>query len=175
MWPGSTYYFPPTMQPIHEALPEAFSGRWQAAFGKGVARAFDARGWAYFSRDVFDLFYPGYGDSWPTFQGAVGMTFEMAGQGGLAYKREDGEILTLESRIQRHTAASLAIASGADVKVVQQMLGHKTATMTLDLYGHLYPDRLDDVAERLDAAARDALVYSVCTKVDIVDLDETPE
>ena len=75
----------------------------------------------------------------------------------------------------RHTAASLAIASGADVKVVQQMLGHKTATMTLDLYGHLYPDRLDDVAERLDAAAREALVYPVCTKTEIVDLDETPE
>ncbi|WP_312030144.1 tyrosine-type recombinase/integrase [Actinomycetospora sp. TBRC 11914] len=37
----------------------------------------------------------------------------------------------------RHTAASLAIASGADVKVVRLMLGHKTATMTLDLYGHL--------------------------------------
>jgi integrase len=51
----------------------------------------------------------------------------------------------------RHTAASLAIASGADVKVVQQMLGHKTATMTLDLYGHLFPDRLDDLADRMDA------------------------
>ncbi|HEX7553653.1 MAG TPA: hypothetical protein VF378_08865, partial [Geothrix sp.] len=109
----ATYYFPPTMQPIHEALPEAASGRWQVAFGKGVARAFDARGWAYFSRDVFDLFYPGYGDSWPTFQGAVGMTFEMAGQGGLAYRREDGEVLTLESRIQRHTAASLATVATA--------------------------------------------------------------
>jgi integrase len=53
----------------------------------------------------------------------------------------------------RHTAASLAIASGADVKVVQTMLGHKTATMTLDLYGHLFPDRLDDLADRMDAAA----------------------
>ena len=40
MWPEATYYFPPTMQPIHEALPEAFSGRWQAAFGKSVARLF---------------------------------------------------------------------------------------------------------------------------------------
>jgi integrase len=50
----------------------------------------------------------------------------------------------------RHTAASLAIASGADVKVVQQMLGHATATMTLDLYGHLYGDRLDEVADRMD-------------------------
>lgn len=52
----------------------------------------------------------------------------------------------------RHTAASLAIASGADVKVVQLMLGHKTATMTLDLYGHLFPDRLDELADRLDDA-----------------------
>jgi integrase len=53
----------------------------------------------------------------------------------------------------RHTAASLAIAAGADVKVVQKMLGHKSATMTLDQYGHLFDDRLDDIADRLDAAA----------------------
>ena len=51
----------------------------------------------------------------------------------------------------RHTAASLAIASGADVKVVQTMLGHASATMTLDLYGHLYADRLDEVADAMDA------------------------
>ena len=63
----------------------------------------------------------------------------------------------------RHTAASLAIASGADVKVVQQMLGHKSATMTLDLYGHLFGDRLDVVAEALDAARSAALVYPLCT------------
>jgi integrase len=57
----------------------------------------------------------------------------------------------------RHTAASLAIASGADVKVVQQMLGHKSATMTLDLYGHLFGDRLDVVADAMDAARTAAL------------------
>ena len=56
----------------------------------------------------------------------------------------------------RHTAASLAIAAGANVKVVQQMLGHATASMTLDLYGHLFPDQLDDVADRLDAIGRAA-------------------
>lgn len=54
----------------------------------------------------------------------------------------------------RHTAASLAIAAGADVKVVQVMLGHKSATMTLDLYGHLFDDRLDEVADALDHAAQ---------------------
>ena len=52
----------------------------------------------------------------------------------------------------RHTAASLAIASGADVKVVQQMMGHSSATMTLDTYGHLFEDRLDEVAAAMDAA-----------------------
>jgi hypothetical protein len=54
----------------------------------------------------------------------------------------------------RHTAASLAIAAGGNVKVVQQMLGHATASMTLDLYGHLFPDQLDDVADRLDVIGR---------------------
>ena len=57
----------------------------------------------------------------------------------------------------RHTAASPAIAAGADVKVVQQMLGHKSATMTLDLYGHLFPDRLGAVADAMDQARTVAL------------------
>ena len=53
----------------------------------------------------------------------------------------------------RHTAASLAIASGADVKVVQLMLGHSSAAMTMDVYGHLFSDRLDEVADALHRAA----------------------
>jgi integrase len=57
----------------------------------------------------------------------------------------------------RHTAASLAIASGANVKLVQQMLGHKSATVTLDQYGHLFGDDLDTIADRLDARAQEAL------------------
>lgn len=79
----------------------------------------------------------------------------------------------------RHTAASLAIASGADVKVVQQMLGHKSATMTLDLYGHLMGDRLDVVADALDAArtaalTRPGVAYPLPT-AQIVDLDSARE
>ncbi|ASR35563.1 hypothetical protein BAY61_11775 [Prauserella marina] len=57
----------------------------------------------------------------------------------------------------RHTAASLAISAGADVKVVQQMLGHTDAAMTLNVYGHLFPDRLDEVADVLDLRRRDVL------------------
>ncbi len=67
----------------------------------------------------------------------------------------------------RHTAASLAIASGANVKVVQQMLGHKSATMTLDLYGHLFGDQLDEVADALDLARTAAGVSHECPKRDL--------
>ena len=54
----------------------------------------------------------------------------------------------------RHTAASLAISAGANVKAVQTMLGHKSAAMTLDTYSDLFPDDLDAVAARLDEAVR---------------------
>jgi len=53
----------------------------------------------------------------------------------------------------RHTAASLAIAAGANVKAVQRMLGHASAAMTLDVYAGLFGDDLDAVADRLDQAA----------------------
>ena len=82
----------------------------------------------------------------------------------------------------RHTAASLAIASGADVKVVQQMLGHSSAAMTMDVYGHLFSDRLDEVADALDTARSEAAksaaavasaqnpVAKVLPNADVVDL-----
>jgi len=57
----------------------------------------------------------------------------------------------------RHSCASLAIRAGANVKVVQRLLGHKSAALTLDRYGHLFPDDLDAVADAFDEAAADDL------------------
>ena len=54
----------------------------------------------------------------------------------------------------RHTAASLAISAGANVKAVQRMLGHAKASMTLDVYADLFDDDLDSVADSLDAAIK---------------------
>jgi integrase len=65
----------------------------------------------------------------------------------------------------RHTAASLAVNAGANVKAVQRMLGHASAAMTMDVYSGLFEDDLDVVAERLDAGAR---VYSMCTETPIL-------
>ena len=50
----------------------------------------------------------------------------------------------------RHTAASIAVSAGANVKVLQRMLGYKSASMTLDVYSDLFDDDLDTVAERID-------------------------
>jgi integrase len=57
----------------------------------------------------------------------------------------------------RHTAASLMIREGASVKAVQRRLGHATASITLDVSGHLFPDELDALAGRLERARTEAL------------------
>jgi integrase len=58
----------------------------------------------------------------------------------------------------RHTAASLAVSAGANVKAVQRMLGHASAAMTLDLYADLFDDDLEAVADRLDIVREAARV-----------------
>ncbi|QLQ37309.1 tyrosine-type recombinase/integrase [Micromonospora robiginosa] len=73
----------------------------------------------------------------------------------------------------RHTAASLAVAEGANVKAVQRMLGHASAAMTLDVYADLFEDDLDQMADRLDRAAGRAAADSARTAGVGPDLDAT--
>jgi Phage integrase family len=61
----------------------------------------------------------------------------------------------------RHTCASLLIREGASVKAIQAQLGHATASVTLDRYGHLLPDELEHLADRLERARADALASGV--------------
>ena len=72
---------------------------------------------------------------------------------GIAHRADGVGQILLADRLHdlRHTCASLAIAAGADIKVLQRMLGHASAALTLDRYGHLYDDAGDDLADRLDA------------------------
>lgn len=74
----------------------------------------------------------------------------------------------------RHTAASLAVQAGANVKAVQRMLGHASAAMTLDVYAGLFGDDLDAVADRLDEAAAKARADYLRTRAgesDILPID----
>ena len=67
-------------------------------FGRANAARFDERGWPYFIREVYDAFYPGYGESWPIFQGSIGMTYEQASARGLSFARSDGDDADLSRR-----------------------------------------------------------------------------
>jgi integrase len=104
-------------------------------------------------------------------------TYAAAGPDGLVFTAPEGGYMRLENfrrrvwrpgtvaagvaplRLHdlRHTCASLAIAAGADIKVLQRMLGHASAALTLDRYGHLMPGQAQTVADRLDDMARRAI------------------
>ncbi len=106
---NSTYYFPPAAVPPNPHTTEE-QHRLFELFGRNNAAVFDARGWPYFIREIFDSFYPGYGSAWPTTQGALGKTFEMASSRGLALERYDGNILTYGDGIERNFHAALRTA-----------------------------------------------------------------
>ncbi|HVF60355.1 MAG TPA: M14 family metallopeptidase [Thermoanaerobaculia bacterium] len=105
----STYFFPPAAEPIHPRIDRQLVS-WLDTFGRANAQAFERQGWIYYTGENFDLFYPGYGDSYPSLRGAVGMTYEMAGGGraGAALTLPDGSTLTLADRVARHLTTSLA-------------------------------------------------------------------
>lgn len=103
------YFFPPAALPVNPNI-AAESLRWLDVVGRGNAAAFDRYGWLYYVRDVFDLFYPGYWDTWPSLTGATGMTYETDGGGwkGVLWRRDDGSLLSLRDGIAKHHVAALA-------------------------------------------------------------------
>ena len=115
---NAPYFFAPAAQPYHDAITD-WQRELQDIMGRNHARYFDANGWLYFTRQVFDLFYPGYGDTWPTFNGAIGMTYEQAGSGraGLGIITAEGDTLTLADRIRHHHVTGL---STIEVAAAQQ-------------------------------------------------------
>lgn len=104
------FFMAPPVLPINPSLPKQQILRWTEVYGRGNGAAFDRYGWNYFVRDVFDLHYPGYWDSWPALNGAIGMTYETDGGGSKGYRwaRDDGTVLTFGDGIAKHFTASLA-------------------------------------------------------------------
>ena len=105
----SQYFFPPTALPQNPNLPQPMFTGWERIYGQANAAAFDRNNWDYYVRDVFDAFYPGYWDMYPSLNGAIGMTYETDGGGpkGLRWTRDDGTIVTFRSSIAKHYVASM--------------------------------------------------------------------
>jgi zinc carboxypeptidase len=105
----STYFFAPSAEPFNPEIVQSQRDA-QALIGRNHGEWFDRFGYAYFTREVYDAFYPGYGDMWPTLQGAVAMTYEQGSARGLEWRRRDGSLLTYADGVDHHFVASLSTA-----------------------------------------------------------------
>ncbi|MGB3800556.1 MAG: M14 family metallopeptidase [Lewinella sp.] len=105
----SPYYFAPAAAPFHEYITD-WQGNFQTEIGQNHARYFDQNGWLYFTRERFDLLYPSYGDTYPTFNGAIGMTYEQGGggRGSRAIELPTGDTLTLKDRVAHHRTTAIS-------------------------------------------------------------------
>ncbi|MEW5930480.1 MAG: M14 metallopeptidase family protein [Gemmatimonadota bacterium] len=112
MGSNSTYFFAPPMEPVNKNVHPSIVRGWDV-FAAANAAAFDRQGWSYFRREGYDEFYPGYGVSWPSLIGAVGMTYEQASSAGGAVRRRDGTVLTLREAAHHHYTASMATLGAA--------------------------------------------------------------
>lgn len=106
---NSPYYFAPAAEPYHEVITD-WQREFQSEIGRAAAANFDARGELYYTRESFDLLYPSYGDTYPMYNGAIGMTYEQGGSGraGVLVERADGTLLSLRDRIDNHVESSLS-------------------------------------------------------------------
>lgn len=106
---NNPYYFAPGAEPYHDIL-TPFQREFQHTIGKNNAKYFDENGWLYFTRESFDLLYPSYGDTYPLYMGAIGMTYEQAGHGmaGLGIINDEDIELTLTDRIAHHTTTGIS-------------------------------------------------------------------
>lgn len=117
------YYFAPAAEPYHQVITD-WQRDFQVQIGKNNAKYFDANGWLYFTREIYDLLYPSYGDTYPTYNGAIGMTYEQGGIGaGLSVRTREGDTLTLTERVLHHYTTSLStieITSANAGRVVEE-------------------------------------------------------
>lgn len=128
---NSPYYFAPAAQPYHELITQ-FQRDFQTEIGRNHAKYFDENNWFYFTKQFFDLLYPSYGDTYPTYNGAIGMTYEQAGHGraGLGIIKQEGDSLTLKDRIAHHYTTGL---STIEIAV-------NNADRLLDQFGNFFGD-----------------------------------
>lgn len=129
---NNPYYFAPAAEPYNEVI-TPWQRELEIAIGKNHAKHFDENNWLYFTRERFDLLYPSYGDTYPMFNGAIGMTYEQAGHGlgGLGITTEYGDTLTLSDRIAHHFTTGMStveVASANADKMVSEFENNFTSS-----------------------------------------------
>lgn len=104
-----SYFFPPNPMSVNANVDRKRVNHWTDVLGRATGKAFDAHGFSYFIKDEFDLYYPGYLDSFTSLSGAIGMTHETDGGKELNRTRSDGSILTLRDGVEKHFTSAMAL------------------------------------------------------------------
>ena len=107
MGPMDTFLMYPQAAALNPQLPPRLA-HWQRVFAGDHARAFDAQGWGYYTREWADGWFPGYTDAWGSLNGAIGMLYEQARFGGQPVRRESGEVVAYREAVHHQVTAALA-------------------------------------------------------------------
>ena len=159
MGSNATYYFAPEAIPYNPHLARDQRESLQL-FGKNNAKWFDHYGFSYFTREIFDAFYPGYGASWPSYYGSVAMTYEQASARGLVVKRSDDTIMHFRDSVWHHFVASIATSETAAVnreKLLADFYAYRQSAIqegrSEEIKSYILPRRSDENTSGVDKLA----------------------
>ncbi len=154
----SSYFFAPGAAPYNPHL-TAEQKEQMTWFGKNNAKWFDKFGYSYFTREVFDEFYPGYGASWPWYYGGMGMTYENASVRGLVVRRRDDTLYTFKESVKRHFVASVSTCEAASANRRALLERYYRYQQTAIEEGQKEATKEYILARRGDVTAVDKLAY----------------
>jgi len=161
MGANSTYLFPPPRHPFNPHLP-ANTQQWELTFSTDQAKALDGRGYPYFNGEWNEEFFPGYGSSWASYQGAVGILYEMSRTSGTLVRKRGGTVRTFAQAVEHQTTSSVAnlttLAGHAPQVLADHAAARRAAADRRDFIGAWvilpdarHPDRLPRLAAALAA------------------------
>ena len=161
MGANATYLFPPPRHPFNPHLPPN-ARKWERPFSDDQAKALDERGYPYFTGEWNEEFFPGYGSSWASYHGAIGILYEMSRTSGTLVRKRSGTVRTFAQAIEHQTTSSVAnltsLASGT-AQILSDQIAARAAAVDAGESGMVrawvfpedarHPGRLDAFAALL--------------------------
>ncbi len=137
MGADATYLFPPPRHPFNPFLPPNTS-TWEDTFSKDQAAALDQRGFPYYSGEWNEEFFPGYGSSWASYHGTIGILYEMSRTTGTLVRKKGGTVRTFAQAIEHHVASSIAnlnSLSGGRRQILHDQISARQSAVDLEAQG----------------------------------------
>jgi len=163
MGASATYLFPPPRHPFNPLLPEN-ARKWERPFSDDQAAALDERGYPYFTGEWNEEFFPGYGSSWASYHGAIGILYEMSRTTGTHVRKRSGTLRTFGQAVEHQLTSSVAnltsLAEHSDEVLADQHAARR-AVVKRGTEGKIrawifpphgrQPERTEAMASRLEA------------------------